>query len=107
MLRIIPSGKILGARVEGLDISRPMGHDDLVLIFHALGTYGVLHFPKQSLDATSLKAFSQCFGTLEVHVANIFQEPGHPEVMILSNMVENGKPIGLAGRTGLAHGHVL
>lgn len=96
MPRIIPSGKILGARVEGLDISRPMGHDDLALIFHALGTYGVLHFPKQSLDGTSLKAFSQCFGTLEVHVANIFQEPGHPEVMILSNMVENGRAIGLA-----------
>jgi taurine dioxygenase len=29
-------------------------------------------------------------------VANAFQEPGHPEVMTLSNIVQDGKPIGLA-----------
>src|SRR5205807_6381867 len=36
------------------------------------------------------------FGDLEVHVSNVYQEPGIPEVMILSNIVEDGKPIGLA-----------
>jgi taurine dioxygenase len=96
MPTIKPSGKILGATVEGLDLSKPLSEKDRGLIFRSLGTYGVLHFPKQSLDATSLKAFSQRFGTLEVHVANLFQEPGNPEVMILSNIVENGKPIGMA-----------
>src|SRR5262249_44223909 len=40
--------------------------------------------------------FSARFGELEVHVSNVYQEPGIPEVMILSNVVENGKPIGLA-----------
>lgn len=34
---------------------------------------------------------------LEINVASAaYQEPGLPEVMILSNIVENGKPIGLA-----------
>jgi taurine dioxygenase len=40
-------------------------------------------------------AFSRMFGDLEVHVSGAFQEPGHPEMMILSNMVEDGKPVGL------------
>jgi taurine dioxygenase len=96
MPTIKPSGKILGATVEGLDLFKPLSEGNRALIFRSLGTYGVLHFPKQSLDATSLKTFSRRFGTLEVHVANLFQEPGNPEVMILSNIVENGKPIGMA-----------
>ena len=39
--------------------------------------------------------FSRAFGELEVHVSGVFQEPGHPEVMILSNIVHDGKPVGL------------
>ena len=41
-----------------------------------------------------MKAFAGRFGSLEINVAGTFQEPGHPEVMILSNIVENGRPIG-------------
>src|SRR6266853_3001345 len=96
MPTIEPSGKILGATVEGLDLSKPLSEKDRAFIFHSLGMYGVLHFPKQSLDARSLKTFSRRFGTLEIHVANIFQEPGNPEVMILSNIVENGRSVGMA-----------
>jgi taurine dioxygenase len=43
-----------------------------------------------------LKAFSANFGDLEINVTNGYQEAGHPEVMILSNIVENGKPIGIS-----------
>ena len=39
-------------------------------------------------------AFASRFGSLEINVAGAYQEPGHPEVMILSNIVENGLPIG-------------
>jgi taurine dioxygenase len=96
MPAIKPSGKILGATVEGLDLAKPLSEKNRTLIFRNLGRYGVLHFPRQSLDAALLKTFSRHFGTLEIHVANIFQEPGNPEVMILSNIVEKGRPIGLA-----------
>jgi taurine dioxygenase len=63
----------------------------------ALGTHGVLRFPRQRLSASQLKAFSARLGDLEINVASgAYQEPGIPEVMILSNIVENGRPIGLA-----------
>ena len=42
------------------------------------------------------RTFGKRFGELEVNVANLFHAPGHPEVMILSNMVEDGKPLGLS-----------
>ena len=96
-MKIIPSGKALGASVENVDLSRPVSAADDAAIVAALGKHGVLRFPGQTLDAAQLKGFAAGFGELEVNVASgAYQEPGHPEVMILSNIVENGRPIGLA-----------
>jgi taurine dioxygenase len=95
MTELTLSGNNLGATISGLDLSRPLSRDEFALIVRSLGTYGVICFPSQRLDPTALKAFSARFGTLEVNVIGSFQEPGHPEVMTLSNIVENGKPIGL------------
>ena len=93
-MQVIPSGEILGATVEGIDLAKPLDRTEFRAILKALGQYGVLRFPAQSLDAARLKAFGARFGSLEINVAGAYQEPGHPEVMILSNIVENGRPIG-------------
>jgi taurine dioxygenase len=93
-MRIIPTGETLGATIEGVDLAQPPAQGDFAEILKALGRYGVLRFPAQRLDAAQLKAFSALFGSLEINIAGAFQEPGHPEVMILSNIVENGRPIG-------------
>ena len=95
MTQVEPSGKILGATITGVDLSRPLSQDDFALIARSLGAYGVICFPRQRLDAAALKAFSAHFGTLEVNVIGAFQEPDIPEVMTLSNIVENGRAIGL------------
>jgi taurine dioxygenase len=94
MIEVKATGATLGATVQGLDLARPLADRELGEILKALGRYSVLCFPQQRLDAPSLKAFAGRFGSLEVNVANAYQEPGHPEVMILSNIVENGRPIG-------------
>jgi len=95
-MQIVPSGESLGARINGLDLAQPLTTEDRDAIKQALGKYGVVSFPKQEIDAAQLKRFSSAFGTLEINVANSYQEPGHPEVMILSNKVADGKPVGLA-----------
>jgi taurine dioxygenase len=86
----------LGARVEGLDLSVPLTDAQFVQLEQALGQYGVLSYPQQTLTSLQLKQFSERFGKLEVNVANMYQDVGLPEVMILSNKVENGKPLGLS-----------
>ena len=96
MIDIIPTGEALGATVEGLDLNRPLAEAEFQAVLAALGRHGVLRFPRQSLAARSLRDFAARFGELEVNVANAFQEPGLPEIMILSNIQENGKPIGFA-----------
>ncbi|MCG8546474.1 MAG: TauD/TfdA family dioxygenase [Alphaproteobacteria bacterium] len=96
MPTVLPSGNSLGCTIEGLDVSRPLSQADESLILDALGQYGVLCFPNQSLEPEAHKAFSARFGSLEVNVASgRYVVPGHPEVMILSNMVEDGKQVGL------------
>lgn len=96
MLKIIPTGDVLGAKVRGVDLSRPLADATFRGILEGLGAHGFLCFPEQDLTAAQLRDFSARFGSLEVNVAGSFQEPGLPEVMILSNMVEDGKPIGIA-----------
>jgi taurine dioxygenase len=96
-MKIVPSGKILGARIDGLDLSQPLSVEQFKELEQALGKFGVLSFPEQNLTALQLKNFAERFGKLEVNVANAYQEPGIPEVMILSNKVDgNGKPLGLS-----------
>ena len=95
-MTVTPTGRTLGATIEGLDLSKPLHAEALEPVMQALGRFGVLRFPAQTLTAAQLKAFSAQLGDLEINVAGAFQEPGLPEVMILSNMVENGKPVGLS-----------
>jgi taurine dioxygenase len=94
-MRIQTSGKTLGATIEDIDLSRPVADADFKRMLRALGEFGVLSFPGQRLETDAFARFGGLFGDLEINVANQFHEPGHPEVMILSNIAKDGKPIGL------------
>src|SRR3954454_231701 len=96
-MKIIPSGETLGATIEGLDLSKPLAQEQLVAVIQALGRHGVVRFPRQTLTGRQLRDFAAQLGDLEINVGSKgYQEPDVPEVMILSNIVENGRPIGLA-----------
>lgn len=95
-MQIKPNTDILGATIVGLDLAAGLTDAQFPAVLGALGQYGVLRIPGQKIDAAALKAFASRFGTLEINVANTYQEPGHPEVMILSNIKKDGKPIGLS-----------
>lgn len=95
MTTIEPTGEILGATVRGVDLARPLSEADFALILLALGRHGVLRFPDQHLDAAAQRDFALRFGSIQPMLTG-FHEPGMPEVGILSNVVDNGRPIGLA-----------
>ena len=95
-MQFIKSEQSLGARVEDLDLAQPLSDNQFRQLEQALGQYGVLSYPKQTLTSLQLKDFAARFGRLEVNVANAYQDVGLPEVMILSNKLEDGKPLGLS-----------
>jgi len=94
-MKITSTQKILGAQVHGLDLSLALTEAQVDAVMLALGTHGVLEFTNQTLTTAQLKAFSERFGELYVSPGGRAQAEGFPEVMILSNMVQNGKPLGL------------
>ena len=96
-MNIIPGAGALGARVEGIDLAAPLDDASFRTLEQALGRHGVLCYPRQSLSSRQLRDFAARFGSLEVNVANVYQEAGLPGVMILSNKEgPDGKPLGLA-----------
>lgn len=100
MIAVRKLGEALGAEVTGLDLSRPVdsaAFERIVDIFHE---HAVIVFRSQTLTSEQHIAFSRRFGDLDVNVRSRFNKPGFPEILIVSNVVENGKPIGVtdAGR---------
>jgi taurine dioxygenase len=95
-MRVEPKGTGLGASIHGIDLSEPLSPEDYKTIERSLGQYGVISFPDQTLTSRQLRDYAENFGKLEINVANMFHDPDYPEVMILSNMKEDGKPVGLS-----------
>ncbi|MFS8977379.1 TauD/TfdA family dioxygenase [Cupriavidus necator] len=92
---IRPLDAPLGAEVIGLDLSQPLSDTDFARIHRAHLDYHVVVFRDQQITPAQQITFSRRFGPLQIHVLHQFQLPGHPEVLVVSNVVENGKPIGL------------
>ena len=95
MTAIEPTGQVLGATVSGIDLSRAVSDREFATILLALGRHGVLRFPAQRLEAAALRDFSRRFGRIQATLTGRHHEPGMPEVGILSNILENGEPIGI------------
>ncbi|MFV0673225.1 TauD/TfdA dioxygenase family protein [Variovorax sp. tm] len=85
----------VGAEILGLDISKPISTEDFARIHKAHLDHHVLVFRNQQITPQEHIDFSRRFGPLEIHVLHQFQLKNHPEILIVSNIKENGEPIGL------------
>ena len=89
------AGAPLGAEVIGLDLGAPLRDADFAAIHRAHLDHHVLVFRDQRIKPSQQIAFSRRFGPLQIHVLHQFQLKDHPEILVVSNIVENGQPIGL------------
>jgi len=90
-----PFNAPVGAEVVGLDISKPINTEDFTRLHKAHLDHHVLVFRNQQITPQEHIDFSHRFGPLEIHVLHQFQLKNHPEILIVSNIKENGEPIGL------------
>jgi len=86
---------VLGAEVLGLDLSKALSAADFARLHRAHLDHHVLVLRDQRITPAQHVAFSRRFGPLQIHVQKKFQLAGQPEVLIVSNIKENGEPIGL------------
>ena len=95
-MEIRHSSAPLGAEVLNLDLSQPVSDDTFRAIENLFHERGVIVFRGQQLTEAQHIAFSRRLGKLEIHVATDYLRPGYPEILVVSNVVENGRAIGLA-----------
>ncbi len=99
-ITIKPSDKVLGADIEGVDLSRPLDDTTFAGIKQAWLDHLVLRFRGQNLDDASLVEFSRRFGTLDLAAITVTGEreiPEYPEINVISNVKVNGRSIGSLG----------
>src|SRR5580692_12570919 len=99
-LAIKPLDAPLGTEISGVDLSRPVAPADVARIEDAWRARLVVVFHDQQLSDPQLIAFSRNFGELDPPGPNPFGQPflkDHPELNVISNVVQDGKPIGNLG----------
>ena len=100
-MRIKKSAALIGVEIFDIDLSLDIDQDTFDKIVDAFHQHAVVVFRGQKLlTADQQIAFSRRFGDLDVNVRSEFNKDGRPEVLILSNITRDGKPIGVvdAGR---------
>ena len=97
-MEIIPLSDAIGAEVRGIDLSQRPDEATIAAIKDAWHEHIVLLFRGQTLGVEEHTAFAGRFGEVGKHmrpkkIRNEAAELG-PNVMLVSNIRENGKPIG-------------
>ena len=105
-MRIERLGETFLARVHDLDLSQPLDEGTYGEIDEAWFTHRVLAFPGQNLSEPQLLDFSRHFGPLEKHVLSDYHHADYPEILMVSTVVEGGKPKGLADAGSYWHSDI-
>ena len=93
-------GEALGAEVSGVDASKPVSADTFAAIRKAWLDNLVIRFRGQKLTDPQMLEFSRLFGELDPPGPNPYGKPflpRHPEMNVISNVKEDGVPIGGLG----------
>jgi taurine dioxygenase len=91
-----PLGEHMGLEINGAD-ANVIGEDiPLDAVTSLLYDAQLLCFRDQTMTPDDLMRFTRLFGEPLPHVLTQFSLPDNPDIYVLSNIVENGKPLGNA-----------
>ena len=95
-LKLAPLGEGFGMEVPGVDLSRPLTDAEFDVLRDAFFAAQVLVLRAQRITAAQFLDFARRLGSPEPHVIDQFHHPEHPDILILSNVSRDGRPLGLA-----------
>ena len=95
-LEILPARAPLSAEIRGLDLTRELTPQQAEVLRAALLDHCLLVFRGQRISDEDQVRFTRCFGTPVQHV-RVQRERRVKEIFIVSNVTENGEPIGALG----------
>ena len=100
-MNVLDSQFPLGAEVQGLDLRQPLSGQEVGGLRRVIHERGVVVVRGQQLKPNQQVDVGRYFGEPEVHLLGQYLLPGFPELLVVSNVIENGKQIGIidAGST--------
>lgn len=84
-----------GARITHIDLRETLPEEDVERIYRLVTERNVVVIPGQQLSAAQQAAFSARFGPLISHASYEYNHPEHDKVLVISNVKEGGRPIGI------------
>ncbi|HAA91750.1 MAG: taurine dioxygenase [Rhodospirillaceae bacterium] len=94
-MEIIPSGAPAGVEIAGIDIAEGIGEEDFAKIEAALNEHFIIVFRNQDITPDDQLAFAKRFGPVAPNVfADYHRHPTHPDILVNSNIKEDGAYIG-------------
>jgi len=95
-MSVVPMNDVLGAEIRGVDLARELDAETFRRVEEAFNHHGVIFFRGQHITVEQQIAFARRFGEVEINVNTQACLPGRPEVLLVTNIRENGRYIGLA-----------
>ena len=94
-----PLTRTFGAEVSGVDLASPLDAATAKTLRELWLKHELLLFRDQKLDEAQQVAFSRHFGPLEIHLRREYLSPENPEILYVSNVKKDGRPIGILSDT--------
>lgn len=94
-LKIRPLTDRFGAEIIGVDISRELDAATMAEIEAAWFQHSILLFRNVEVTPAQHVAFTRRLGPLHIMEPLEFNLPGFPEVLVVSNVVKDNKPLGI------------
>jgi alpha-ketoglutarate-dependent taurine dioxygenase len=108
-MHIRPLTDAIGAEICDVDIAAGISDRDFERIYDAWIDRTIILFRGQRMNCAEQIAFTSRFGEIASYTRPQFGIPGYPEILVLSNVQKDGKPVGspYSGRVWHTDGHYL
>lgn len=93
---VIHADSVIGVEIHDLDLAQPLANDCFTAIEAIFNERSVLCLRNQRLTEPQFIDFARRFGAIEQIFLTHYAHPQYPEILLVSNIKENGQDIGHA-----------
>ena len=93
-IEVVPSGAALGADAFGVDLAKGLDAATFQAVEEAFNAHSVICLRQQQVTEDQFIAFARRFGEAEIIFLTHYAHPAYPEIMLVSNIQEDGRNIG-------------
>ena len=94
-MNLIDLNGAFGKEIIGLNLAKVLTDDEIRKVIMAFHESGLIRIRKQKLVLEEFERVAEMFGQIKPHFLDHLRFKGHPGILLLSNILEKGQPIGI------------